>query len=216
MPSPFITEHLFEINKDITVTINKDHVIIDNYYKNYDDINAFFENAQVESWKMSERSRNFIDYYDCRYMIKNWFPDENLMQKRLGTIHQLIHDFTGKTEIYVQKGLEFNLFRHRRKSISQNLQHHPHYDGGMYNYLTYIDPHCSGGTAIYENIDIENKEADNLLVDISNYTLKHVIPAKPNRTIIFNGELLHAAYIENNDVYYDNWRITQANLIAVK
>lgn len=216
MPKPFITENLFEVNEDKKITVNEDHVIIDDYYKNYDDIVNFFEDTYVESWKMSDDSRNFIDYYDCRYGIANWFPNQSLMENRLSVIHQMIHDFTGKTEIYIQKGLEFNVFKHRKENVSQKMQHHPHYDGGMYNYLTYIDPHCSGGTAIYENVDVPNKESQTLLVDISDYNLKHIIAAKPNRTVIFNGELLHAAYIEDNNVYYNNWRITQANLVVCK
>ena len=216
MPKPFIAEHLFEVNDNKTITVNEDHVIIDDYYKNYEDIVDFFDNLYVESWKMTDDSRNFIDYYDCRYKISNWFPREQQMQNRLADIHQQIHNLTGKTEIYVQKALEFNVFKHKRNTVSSNMQHHPHYDGGMFNYLTYIDPYCSGGTAIYENQEVPNKESQTLLVDISNYKLKHVIPSKPNRTIIFDGELLHGAYIEDNSVYYDNWRITQANLVVCK
>jgi hypothetical protein len=93
------------------------------------------------------------------------------------------------------------------------MQHHPHYDTDMLNVLTYIDKHADGGTAIYEDIDVENKEGANLIIDVSAYKIKEIIPAKPNRCVIFSGNKLHGAYINDNNIYYNNWRITQATIV---
>lgn len=215
MPVPIVVEDLFE-HGDWDMTVHDEHVIIDNYYKNYDDIVELFEHMPVESWKMSKWTRNWKDYYDCRPAFNNWEPDLQKRDKRLKALNDLIYKFTGAPKIEVEKTLSFNVFKHKKKDVPNHMQHHPHYDVGMVNVLTYIDPHCSGGTAIYTNTELENKEGATLLMDIRPFNIDFIIPAKPNRTVLFDGNALHGAYIEDNNVYYDNWRITQASICRLK
>jgi hypothetical protein len=95
----------------------------------------------------------------------------------------------------------------------EEFQHHPHRDHNGINTLVYLDKHESGGTALYRDqpghVDNEDK---NLIIDISKYSIVEVIPHKFNRMAIFHGDLLHGAYIEDNSVYEDEWRITHASL----
>ena len=41
------------------------------------------------------------------------------------------------------------------------------------------------------------------------FNLERVIPAKFNRAVIFPGNRMHGAYIDDYNKYKDNWRFTQ-------
>tara|TARA_B100002019_G_scaffold171673_1_gene148369 strand:- start:3926 stop:4609 length:684 start_codon:yes stop_codon:yes gene_type:complete len=214
MPTPFVVEDLFELNPESEMTYHDNFMCIDNYYKNIEEIQKVFSTMHVESWKMSKWSRNFRDYYDCRPCFANWEPDEDKINARMEPMNQLIGRELGINDIAIERNLSFNVFKHNKTGLTEKMQHHPHYDTDMVNVLVYLDEHSeNGGTALYENVDIVNKEASNLIIDVSKYDIKEIIPGKPNRCVIFNGNQLHGAYIKNNDIYYDNWRITQATII---
>tara|TARA_Y100000385_G_C13046994_1_gene617952 strand:+ start:464 stop:1111 length:648 start_codon:yes stop_codon:yes gene_type:complete len=213
MPNPIILEDLFELNPEREITFLKNYVCIDNYYKNFTDIQKLFDNMYVESWKKSKWSRNFVDYFDCRPAFANWEPDPVKVEARLKPLNNLLCDLLQITSMEIEKSFSFNVFKHNKKDVPSCMQHHPHYDTNMVNVLTYIDSVSSGGTNLYENIDIENKEGSSLLVDTSHFKVLESIQAKPNRCVIFNGNQLHGAYIEDNNKYYSNWRITQASIV---
>ena len=213
MPIPLIVEEMFALNPNSKITYHEDWVCIDDFYKNINHIQEMFDNMYVESWKMSKWSRNFKDYYDCRPTFANWEPSKEMIDARLEPLNRLISKLTGWNDVAIEKSIAFNVFKHKKSGLPKNLQHHPHYDTNMINMLIYIDRHADGGTALYENVDITNKEGSNLIIDISQFKIKEIIPAKPNRCVIFNGNQLHGAYIENNDIYFNNWRITQASIV---
>jgi len=213
MPTPLIVEEMFALNPNSKITYHKDWVCIDDFYQNIDQIQNMFENMYVESWKMSKWSRNFRDYYDCRPTFGNWEPDRELLDARLGPLNRLICRLTGLKDVSIEKSVAFNVFKHKKQNVPVHMQHHPHYDSNMVNVLVYIDEHANGGTALYENVEIKNTEGSNLIIDVSKFKIKEVIPAKPNRCAIFSGDQLHGAYIQDNDIYYNNWRITQATIV---
>mgnify|MGYP001273411213 CR=1 FL=1 len=213
MPTPIVVEELFELNPNHKITYHENWVCIDDFYKNIDQIQEVFEDMYIESWKMSKWSRNFRDYYDCRPAFANWEPPKELMDSRLEYLNKLVGSIAGWTDVAIEKSLAFNVFKHKKENVPNSMQHHPHYDRNMINLLIYIDKHANGGTALYENEDILNKEGSNLIVDVSKYKIKEIIPAKPNRCVIFNGNQMHGAYIQDNDIYYHNWRITQATIV---
>ena len=213
MPNPIILEDLFELNPKREITFLENYVCIDNYYKNFIDIQNLFDNMYVESWKKSKWSRNFIDYYDCRPAFANWEPEDEKVQARLTPLNDLLCNMLNVDTVEIEKSLSFNVFKHKKENVPSYMQHHPHYDSRMVNVLVYIDSIASGGTNLYKNIEIENNEGSTLLVDVSNYEVLETIPAKPNRCVIFNGNQLHGAYIEDNNKYYNNWRITQASIV---
>tara|TARA_R110002153_G_scaffold100119_6_gene235998 strand:- start:266 stop:943 length:678 start_codon:yes stop_codon:yes gene_type:complete len=213
MTTPFIVEELFKLNPNSKITYHTDWVCIDDFYEDIEKIQKAFEHMYVESWKMSQWSRNFKDYYDCRPMFANWEPLQEMIDARLKPLNKLIGQLVSWQDVGIEKSLAFNVFKHKKENLPLTMQHHPHYDTDMLNVLTYIDKHADGGTAIYEDIDVENKEGANLIIDVSAYKIKEIIPAKPNRCVIFSGNKLHGAYINNNNIYYNNWRITQATIV---
>ena len=213
MTTPFIVEELFKLNPNSKITYHDDWVCIDDFYEDINKIQKAFEHMYVESWKMSQWSRNFKDYYDCRPTFANWEPLQEMINARLKPLNKLIGQLVNWQDVGIEKSLAFNVFKHKKENLPLTMQHHPHYDTDMLNVLTYIDKHADGGTAIYEDIDVENKEGANLIIDVSAYKIKEMIPAKPNRCVIFSGNKLHGAYINDNNIYYNNWRITQATIV---
>jgi len=207
---PFIPEDLFELNSNLKPKFNGEVIIIDNIFKNYEEILKVCNNMSVETWKITPTSRNFKDYYDCRLIVNNFFYS-NKINNRLNLLISYIRKyFKEKNDLKVEKELKINYFKHLKNNISSNYQFFPHYDYN-YNAIFYIDPFENGGTALYENVNIDNKEEENILFDISTLKIKQIIKSKPNRVVIFRGNQLHGGYIENHNIYYYNWRINLVN-----
>jgi len=210
---PFIPEDLFELNNDLYPQFDGEVLIIDDIFKNYQNILDVCNNISIENWKISPTSRNFKDYYDCRSQFQNHFPDITKINNRLGNLTYLInHFFKESSNFSFDKGFIFNYYKNLKKDIPINIQHHPHYDK-EYNIIFYIDPFENGGTALYENISLENNEHENILFNTSNLTIKKIINSKPNRCAIFLGKQLHGGYIKDHNVYYYNWRINLINFL---
>tara|TARA_R110000803_G_scaffold177476_1_gene239860 strand:- start:49 stop:696 length:648 start_codon:yes stop_codon:yes gene_type:complete len=212
---PFIPEDLFQLNENLHPQFDGEVIIVDNIFKNYQNILDVCNNTSVENWKISPTSRNFKDYYDCSPIIQNHFPNVK-MNNRLGNLISLTkHFFKEKGNIISDKEFIFNYFKHLKKDVSNNIQHYPHYDE-YFNVICYIDPFENGGTNLYENANLENKEKENLLFNISNFKIKKQIKAKPNRCVIFPGHNLHGGYIKNHNIYYYNWRINLVNFLKIQ
>lgn len=211
---PFIPEDLFELNDNLNPQFKDNVIIIDDVFKNFEDITNLCYNTPVEPWKFAPSTRNFKDYYDCRLSIQNYFPLPNKINKRLYTLKSIIsYFFNLETSPNFHKSLDFNYFKHKKLNIPTNYQFQPHTDDSSYNCIFYIDPYENGGTAIYEQSNIKDNEHINLFYDISNLTIKTLIPSKPNRCAIFQSNLLHGGYIQNHDVYYKDWRINLVNFL---
>ena len=212
---PFIPENLFELNNNLQPQFDGEVIIIDNIFKNYKNILDVCYNVPVEIWKNTPTSRNFKDYYDCRLIISNHDPIIEKHYARVSSLADIIaHFFNDNRDFEFKSSFNFNYFRNLKKDISPNFQHHPHYDGD-YNIIFYIDPFKNGGTALYENVDLELNEHENLMFDISKLKLKKIVNSKPNRCVIFKGDTLHGGYIENHNTYYYNWRINLALFIGL-
>ena len=216
MVRPILIEELFELNNKLSPRFDGDIIVIDDIFKNYNDIFEICNNAVVEQWKTdnSDKARNFKDYYDCRLKLINNFPDYSKVALRLNTLIKILSHYfkENPNNILAEKKLEFNYFKHIKKDVPINMQHFPHFDE-YYNVIFYIDKFENGGTALYEYADIVNREEQNLMYDVSKLKIKKLIKSKPNRCVIFNGSNLHGAYIESHNIYRDNWRINMANFL---
>ena len=206
---PFNPEDTFEINTACDVVYFEDDVlIVDNWYKNYDEIKNILLNTPVPRWKWVEGGKNFVDYLDCRLILPVHFytakTDANI--QKYGS---LLDKFYGATNVSLLTSLyEFNYYKNLKANVSNCLQHHPHVDA-TFNCIIYLDSLSSGGTAIYDSVEfLENKEHENLLFDTSKLS-KKVIPAKPNRLVIFKGDRYHGGYVEVHNKYFVDWRINQ-------
>lgn len=206
---PFIPGDLFELNSNLKPKFDGEVLIIDNIFKNYQNILDICHNMPVEQWKTSSNSRNFKDYYDCRPVFKNHSFNETNDINRLNVLNSLIkHFFKENNNIKSETSFNFNYFKHLKNNISKNYQHYPHYDN-LYTAVFYIDPFENGGTALYESNQFNPaiNESNNLMYDISDLKIKKLINSKPNRCAIFSGKSLHGGYIEDHSIYYYNWRI---------
>ena len=206
MITPFLPDELFEINDNLEVTEFGDYIIVDNLYANYDSIKNILNNASVPIWKTHEGSKNFNSYYDCRLKIQNSMYGENY-RKQVYVMHKLIHNKYGISVFPITTDYEFNYFKHIEKNLDQKYQHHPHTDS-PFAAVVFMDSICSGGIAFYDISNLENKEHENLMFDVSGIK-KTLVEAKPNRMVIFRGNIYHGGYIEDNSKYIDDWRITQ-------
>ena len=212
---PIIPEDIFELNDNLQPQFDKEVITIDNVFKNFSQILDICYNTPVERWKASADSRNFKDYYDCRFTLVNWFPNQEKIHNRLSTLLNLTNKyFDIDAPMSAQNSFSFNYFKHLNRNVSKNLQQYPHYDE-YFNAIFYIDPYENGGTALYENLDLENKEDENILIDISHLKIKKIIKSVQNRCVIFPGHCLHGGYIEDHNKYYYNWRINMVNFFNI-
>ena len=226
MVNPIIPRKLFEVNQKFNITSFDDEIlIIDDFYRNYDEILKFLYGATVDIFndpgpEAERTSRNFVEYYQCR---PSFFYKDRFVPN-IKTIKKLIKEYYGLIEepIFCRDRTgpyEFNYFRFINVP-NQNIQGTPHLDfemGSMiYNAIVYIDKISSGGTAIYTNADkvgslLEDAFSKQHLIagmDVSSLE-KKIIKAKPNRLAVFKGNRYHNGYIEDHAMYEQDWRIVQ-------
>jgi hypothetical protein len=211
MPKPIITDDLFKISDKFSpYMVGDDIIIIDNVYQNFDQIVDILQNGIAPSWKISETSRNFKDYYDCRPCMPIWFNMKNT-NFFIDTICDLIKSFYGANDIRcLNKDMrEFNMFKHiNLPDQTKNMQFFPHRDT-KFTGITTFDSICSGGTAIYD-IDFQplHNERENLFYDVTHLP-RRVIESNPNSMIIFRSTQYHGGYIEDHKKYLNDWRINE-------
>lgn len=209
MITPYNPDDVFELNANYNVVSFEDEVlVIDNWYKNYDEITNILFNTPVPRWKWTEGSHNFKDYFDCRLILPVHFFTEKT-NEHLREYVRLLDKFYGVSyATLVNSVYEFNYYKNIKADVGNALQHHPHVDY-TFNCIIYLDNISSGGTAIYDLAEpLENKEHENLLFNVSKLP-KKIIPAKPNRLVIFKGNKYHGGYIQDHNKYLNDWRINQ-------
>jgi len=211
---------LFKQSADWEVSFddNLQAFIIDNYYENAEDVYEWLQKRDVPLWKYNEERQtpNGIDYIDARIVDKIGHPTRlwnNSIERLLSICRQKWH----KGEYEWRDDFEVNCF----KSINiddNKLQHYPHIDGrfddpndqSVINCLIYLDKVEDGGTAVYETAWVPNMEHKGLLQPVEEMMdLKHVIPAKFNRCVLFTGNKMHGAYINDYSKYKDDYRMSQ-------
>jgi hypothetical protein len=214
---PFIPGDLFKLNSNLKPKFDGEVLIIDNIFKNYQNILDICHNMPVEQWKTNSNSRNFKDYYDCRPIFQNHSFNETNDVDRLDVLNSLLKHYFKENNSKYATNFTFNYFKHLKNNVSKNYQHYPHFDD-LYNIIFYIDPFENGGTALYEQGDFYPimKESDNLMYNISDLKIKKIIKSKPNRCVIFSGKTLHGGYIEDHSIYYYNWRINLVQFVEQK
>ena len=214
MSIPFQPNELFELNPDRSpVELHENWLSVDNFYKNYDLLFDVLNSMPKESWKADEGTRNFKDYYDCRPA----FFDH--MGPRNGRLQQMNHLLNHWIDTYLRPNkpssnlplvnrCEFNVFKFI-KEYDHPYQHCIHQDMG-WTVLIYLDKVADGGTALYESPFNQTVESVNLMQDVSEEKVIEVIPAKPNRLVIFDGKKWpHSAYFDNHKKYISDWRMNQ-------
>lgn len=219
MNIPFKPFSLFESNEFLEINQPFPNVIVvDNWYKKYDEIFKLLENTPLHIWKEYYPSKNFINYYDCKLNIPLLCASEKSLELNFSNLYKGIFDLCEKTfcdknekVLPINKNLSFNFYKNIEKNVDNKNQLYPHKEDYI-NCIFYMDRICSGGTALYPKIKNNNfvdyHEEENILVDISNFE-KIIIKSKPNRIVLFDGNTYHGGYINNHNDYLKDWRITQ-------
>jgi hypothetical protein len=222
---PIDVNELFELNPDYeVVSFDGQIMIIDNWYKNYDQIIEVMEQQTPVYYNYVTSSGiqpdNGKKYHDCRVLLTNTSLDEKYIST-LKEIEKIITKGSPGLELtFTSPGLVFNYWKNENKNLRNNIQSLPHVDSpAAFACVIYLDKICSGGTNIY---DIEENVSVNPgLVDITNFqqTFKYKvvksIKAKPNRMVIYPGNIWHGAFIEDHSKYVDEWRINQVHFINI-
>jgi len=191
---------------------------IENYYEDPEAVWNHLTRREYPLWKYNEERQtpNGIDYIDARIVDKIGHPTRlynNAMERVLDICRLKWH----KGQYEWRPDIEVNCF----KTISvfdTKLQHYPHIDGNfsdpddsaVINMLVYMDKQENGGTAVYENAWTPNMEHESLLQPVEEMMdLKHIIPAAYNRAVLFTGNKMHGAYIDDYHKYKDDYRLSQ-------
>lgn len=195
----FTNSMLFEINKDIVVNVEEHYIYIDNIYKNYQQLKDYLVNInKIPRGKQTEYCNNYRNIL-CEHSDEFINLFNKLSIEYFNTNCSLNHKIFINTQ-NVKK--------------DNNLQHWPHYDYSVTSVI-YLDNFENGGTALY---DYNPKAPETTLGmgygylrDTSMLNIINIIPAKPNRMIMFDAsKYLHGGYILDKNIYIDNQRITQA------
>jgi len=217
MFDPIDVNELFELNPDYKVESFENGVlVIDDWYKNYEEIHEVLQNATPVKWKGNiEGSRNFKDYYDCRHFIQNKDAGEKY-QLMINTISELIkkHWNVPYDIGYANDPvLDFNYYSGLKENVKDSMQFAPHVDAD-FSVLIYMDKISNGGTGIYNTV-VQEDESKTLLFDMetqspnTKYQMVDIAEAKPNRLVIFPGTQRHGGVIFDHKSYYKKWRINQ-------
>lgn len=217
--STYAIDELYKLNAKLEHTFENDCITIDNFYENPDAIYDHLMKRDYPLWKYNpeRKSPNGIDYNDCRIVDKVAHPTriyENENQRVL----DICRRYFWKGQYDWSRLIEFNCFQ-TINVFDNKLQHYPHIDSELscpnetatLNFLVYLDKEEDGGTAVYGGEWITNHEEQSLLFPVEEkFNIQHIIPAKFNRAVIFPGNRMHGAYINNYDNYKDDkWRFTQ-------
>ena len=224
MNKVYSNDELYRLSPVLKPEFRDGVIYIDDFYENAEDIYDMITSRSYPLWKYNAEAgetRNGIDYYDCRIVDKNGHPTREYFNE-----HNRILDICRK---YWHKGdyswnmiYEFNCFKPINE-ISNDLQHYPHIDSTLgtpdenstLNFLVYMDKVEDGGTAVYGGEWVTNDENINLLYPVEErFTIEKVIEHKFNRAVIFPGNCMHGAYINDYSKYKDDWRFTQVTFYS--
>jgi len=219
--SPFHYETLFRLSPRIQPKFEDYVISIDDFYESPEEILEWLESRPYPLWKYPHDgvTRNGLDYNDCR--IADYPGGEHpAYREKMKTIHAICRKHFWKGRYHCAPVYEFNVFQSRTVE-DVKLQHFPHTDSApdvpddrsTLNMIVYLDKQESGGTAIYSGDLIPNNESVNLMHPVADtFRIERVIPAKFNRCVIFPGNRIHGAYIEDYGKYSERrgtWRYTQ-------
>lgn len=219
----FDFDQLYAFNKEWQPEYDGLVLTIDNFYANPNQILEHLQHRQYPMWKYNpeRNSRNGVDYFDCRITDLIAFPTRKYFADMDRVLFECRKHWW-KGEYQWDNMYEFNIFQ-THTIFDNTLQHYPHIDTPLecpnelstLNMIVYLDKQENGGTAVYGGEWITNDEQINLLYPVeSRFKLERKIPAKFNRCVIFPGNRIHGAYIDDYTKYCDeNWRISQVRFL---
>lgn len=216
----FDWDDLLRLSPTLNPVLDDYVLIIDDFYEDPDRIYDYLMCANKPMWKFNPEDpqcKNGRDYHDCRTIDRIGHPSRIYWMEQERLLDQCRKHFW-KGEYRYTNYFEVNCFQ-TNNIFDQRLQHYPHVDEDLaapndystLNMLVYLDKEEDGGTAVYDGQWINNNESQNLLYPVEDvFNIERVIPHKYNRCVIFPGNRIHGAYIEDYSKYTDDkWRFTQ-------
>jgi hypothetical protein len=212
-------DELFKMSPTFDAEFKDGVLYIDNFYENPELIFDWLQSRTYPLWKYnSEReSRNGVDYNDCRITDKVAHPTRIYMNE-MERVLNLCRQYWWKGRYEWDMIQEFNVFQ-TLEVFDPKMQHYPHTDSELgspdhlatLNMLVYLDKEESGGTALYEGTWLNNNEDYNLLFPVEDrFDIRQKVPAKFNRCVIFPGNQIHGAYVDDYTKYTgESWRYSQ-------
>ena len=219
MSKVFAWDNLLKQSENWDISYDGFALTIDNFYEQPDAIYQYLMNKDFPLWKYSteRNSKNGIEYNDCRIVDTIGHPTR-LYYNDMNRILNLCRKHWWKFGYNWSQNFEVNCFQ-TINQFDTTLQHYPHIDSAFeipdhlstLNMLVYLDIEEDGGTAVYEGTWITNNEQESLLYPVEeDFKIERVLEHKFNRCVIFPGNRLHGAYINDYNKYKDNkWRFTQ-------
>jgi len=226
MSNVFAWDNLLKQSAEWEVKYDGFAITIDNFYENPEEIYKYLSNTDYPLWKYSteRNSKNGIEYNDCRVVDKIGHPTR-LYYNGIDRILNICRQHWWKFDYDFSRVFEVNCFQ-TIDQFDTTLQHYPHIDSAFetpdhlstLNMLVYLDKEENGGTAVYEGTWITNNEQESLLYPVEeDFVLDRVLEHKFNRCVIFPGNRLHGAYINDYNTYKDDkWRFSQVNFFHPK
>lgn len=220
MRMPFNQDEMFKLGSRFNPIFKDNVVYIDDFYENPDVIYDHLMARDYPLWKYNgerEQSRNGHDYFDCRICDNIPFPTRQYFND-LDRVLNVCRKYWHKGDYDMQHAFEVNCFQ-ANEVFGKEIQHYPHLDSELsapdnfstLNFLVYLDKEEDGGTAIYDGEWITNDEDMNVLYPVGDrFKIRQIVEAKFNRAVIFPGNSMHGAYINDYSKYVgDKWRFTQ-------
>lgn len=222
MPIPYLHHELFDLNTGIKTAKYEIEgigpiVIIDQMYKYADDIKLMLDQAWVPSYHFNKHSRNYKDYYDCRYVIHPTTTEHSREFEAQMLIRDLARTHLGYDCLEKHYEYIFNCFKWINPP-EQSHQMMPHQDSQNHiASVTYFNDNENHGTAFYTDVKLTHEEVEDVRLDVKKYAnLVDVIPAKKNRTIIYPSWYWHGAYMNDHSEWVDDWRYSQVYFNKLK
>ena len=222
---PVFLDRIMRLGSNLDVKRDDFVLYIDNFYEEPDLVYDWLQSQPYPYWKyISDNTRNGKDYNDCRIAQRMPGLGSALERQKLSNVLRLCQENFWKGKYHFDFVHEFNCFQ-TITNFDTKLQHYPHIDSSLLddddcttlNMIVYMNKDENGGTAIYDGELIENNEAYNVLYPVEErFKIERTIPAKYNRCVIFPGNRLHGAYIEDYQLYSqanNTWRYSQVLFI---
>lgn len=227
MRKPLIYDEFLKMRPQFdNVRFENNCLIIDDFYENPEEIYEHLRNRDYPMWKhnLERDSDNGERYLDTRIIDRISFATR-VHQAEQERILNMCRKYWWNGGYFWEDNFEVNCFK-TLTEFDTKYQHYPHIDTELdvpdecstLNMIVYLDKEESGGTAVYHGEWIQNNEQKALLYPVEElFEIDYVIPHKFNRCVIFPGNRMHGAYIDDYNAYSgDKWRYTQVRFFHPK
>jgi hypothetical protein len=192
-----IEDSLFDVNKNIHINVKTpswgNYIEVDNFFVNFKKIHEIALTMPCTRLHgMYDVKENGQDYFDGRSYF--YFHKTVLFHDVVKDIIEKVYNVKNLTEQTLNLGNNIFTWNQTCYDNNKNNGYSPHSDGeNIVACLWYMNEEYDeeDGTGIYAKPSLYSKQSP----WIPNDTLVDVIQAKPNRLVIYDGDVYHAAKV---------------------